>query len=154
MTINEKIFKEVAEKMNNDFNFEQFKSHNKSLYDIIIASMKKAQKEYHKKIINLNEPSLIISQYELNSDERFGRIKNYKKGDIVVWRGGHPCIGIIEKGILNKNTKKTTILDEICYYINKSHNSLNYRHIRLATKHEIETLNKRKFLLISKPYSE
>lgn len=44
MTINEKIFKEVAEKMNNDFNFEQFKYHNESLYDIIIASMNKSKK--------------------------------------------------------------------------------------------------------------
>jgi hypothetical protein len=69
----------------------------------------------------------------------FGLKKHYKKGDVVVWRGKNPCVGII---------KSQNIDDINCFNICKSHNSLHYSNLRLAHTKEILMLEKKKMMLL------
>lgn len=71
---------------------------------------------------------------------KFGETKEYKKGDIVVWRGRNPCIGKIE-------CRGNEDLHRDCWVIDEEHNSLHYSNLRYATKKEIKQLGDRQKLL-------
>lgn len=92
-----------------------------------------------------------LSMSYMSEDKRFGKTKNYQKGDIVVWKGNMPCIGkisrnvyLIEFGDINKIKFSTNE-----YYINESHNSLHYSNLRLADEEEIKILGNNDIILIN-----
>ncbi len=76
-----------------------------------------------------------------NKKYEYGEIKEYKKGDVVVWRGQQKCIGkIIGKSIGRFSNG--------CWAIDEKHDSLHYSNLRYATPEEREKLGKRQKLLI------
>lgn len=83
----------------------------------------------------------ICNEIKIYSEEySFGLNAYYKKGDICVWKGGNPCIFRINK-FNGRNCYSST---------SNTHDSLNFRHIRPATKKEIELLGDKNILFISK----
>lgn len=92
----------------------------------------------------------MLDHETMDSDKRFGKLKEYKKGDIVVWRGAHPCIGKIKRRsyLVSLDSNKTKKLSKDCYFITDSHDSLHHSNLRKATEEEIEALGKNDILLI------
>ncbi len=76
-----------------------------------------------------------------NKKDKFGAIQEYKKGDIVVWRGNNPCIGRV---------KARCVEFRDSWNVSKTHNSLSYTNLRYATPKEIEKLGRKQMLLITK----
>ena len=75
------------------------------------------------------------------SDENFGLVVDYYHGDCVVWKGIDKCIAIID----HRNTDTNF---GVCYYVDKEHNSLHYKHLRYATDIEKKMLGNNKKLII------
>jgi len=75
------------------------------------------------------------------TENGFGKITEYKKGDIVVWKGGYPAIGRI-KG-------KCKIFND-CWDISKTHNSLHFCNLRLANDEEKAALGTKQMILYPK----
>lgn len=86
---------------------------------------------YHKQ---LNKPVV------LSCEHLFGEQKNYKEGDVVVWRGNKPCIG--------KIVGKCDSYED-CFKINKTHSSLHYSNLRYATQKEKQKLGRKQMVLIA-----
>ena len=83
-----------------------------------------------------------VSLDSLESCEHlFGEQKNYKEGDVVVWRGNKPCIG--------KIVGKCDSYED-CFKINKTHSSLHYSNLRYATQKEKQKLGRKQMVLIAK----
>lgn len=79
-----------------------------------------------------------------NKIYKFGESDNYKKGDIVVWRGRNPCIGKIKK----RANHTIDYLIGSCWVIDEQHNSLHFSNLRYATHEEIKKLGDKQKLLI------
>ena len=79
----------------------------------------------------------VINTYPLS----FGDKRDYKKGDICVWRGGFPCICRIKGSGAGdwSGCFEATL---------KSHNSMYYSNLRLATKEEAELLKGKEIILL------
>jgi len=73
---------------------------------------------------------------EIGDNEKFGKIQHYEIGDVVVWRGQDPCIGVV-KGRIRENHK-----------LSNDYNSLHYSNLRLATVKEKIILGEKNILLI------
>jgi hypothetical protein len=80
-----------------------------------------------------------VEKFLYKPNTPFGSYHIYIKGDIIVWRGEQPCITRITKQIAGYNYKTTA----------KSHNSLYYQHIRLATDEEKNILGDKDIFLIN-----
>lgn len=72
----------------------------------------------------------------------FGSTKDYKRGDVVVWRGTEPCIGRIK-------SKDNSGVQDDCWVICDSHNSLHYSNLRYAKPEEIAQLGRKRIILIA-----
>lgn len=98
-----------------------------------------AQKIVDRYTKQLNKPIVLSSKHG------FGEQKDYQKGDVVVWRGDDPCIGrIFDKTPIDRNH-----LDEDCFVISKTHNSLHYSNLRYATQKEKQKLGRKRLVLIA-----
>lgn len=95
--------------------------------------------ELSQKVETIHELLERIKTFELGIDYSYGSTKNYKAGDVVVWKGSDPCIGrIMGRGKIFPNDFK------IC----DSHNSLYYGNLRYARPDEIKRLGKNQMILI------
>ena len=97
----------------------------------------KAQRVVDRYNKQLNKPVV------LRCEHLFGEQMNYKKGDVVVWRGGNPCIGRI------KEKCKHDGINDDCFVISKTHNSLHYSNLRYATQKEKQKLGRKQMVLIA-----
>lgn len=83
----------------------------------------------------------------------YGKYNNYQIGDVVSWRGSHPCIGVINKlkpespsytdndnDDVNRGCTSTSFECINCYGIDDKHNSLHYSNLRYATPEEVRLL--------------
>lgn len=87
------------------------------------------------------------NKLEILNDNLFVNQLEYKKGDVVVWRGNNPAILRIGHDFKFNNIAFSL---ECAKTTNKQYNSLHYSHLRIATRQESELLGNLDIILLTK----
>jgi hypothetical protein len=72
----------------------------------------------------------------------FGKITDYKKGDIVYCKGSIDCVGVVQCRAAFDKEKP----DDIRFFISKKLSNVSYKDMRYAKKNEILLLGKRRVI--------
>ena len=97
--------------------------------------------ELSQKVETIGELLKEINELKNPRIYKFGVVKDYKAGDVVVWNGCTPCIGKVNTPMYSCS---------LCCGICDSHNSLHYSHLRYARPDEIKRLGINQIMLIEK----